>query len=370
VHARSRPDAAYQSRASKDAVSPIKPKPRDLSSPGLRENRPARGNTLSCRSSLVWLLACFLACPQAQAHHQAPTHLLQRVSKIFLTKKAALELACQRNPFVDIRGLSLLDKHLGRKEQRNIAHELNSLLRRIVDDERFFLFESLKTSPKLAGLRQIRIEVVLDDHPYAFADPRRRTISFYSGLIREDLADAVASAGPLCSLFKVPFTAERRGQEFELSQLNTVGAALEFVVEFQLLHELAHVVLEHTVVNQKCEESEADRFALDYLYATRNVILMFPKSNLPLDSMWPPYPTSRTPSEANYPSRPDREDQAWRTRVLRNMAFANIASNKLDLLGAIVGTSFLDADVYASNFALDQVLKNGTACHSVAPRSQ
>lgn len=285
-------------------------------------------------------------------------------------KKPALELACEHHPFVDIRGLSLLDKHLGKKEQRNIAHELSSLLQRLVDDERVFLFESLKTSPKLAGLRQIRIEIVLDDHPYAFADPRRRTISFYSGLVREDLVATVGSAGPLCSLFRVPVPAERRGQEFELSQLNTVGAALEFVVEFQMLHELAHVVLEHTVVNQKCEESEADRFALDYLYASRNVILMFPKAILPLDSMWPPYPTSPTPSEANYPSKPDREDQAWRTRALRNMAFGNIASTKLDLLGAIIGTSFLDSDVYASNFALDQVLKNGTACHSVDRRSQ
>jgi len=62
-------------------------------------------------------------------------------------------------------------------------------------------------------------------------------------------------------------------------------------------------------------------------------------------------------SDANYPSRPDREDQTWRIRLLRDIAFGNIASNKLDSIGPIVGASFLDADVYASNFALGSISK-------------
>lgn len=309
------------------------------------------------------LLTCSIACQQLHARHEPPEYVMSRISQIYLTDKARLRSECESGPYTDVRQLSLMEKRIGKRELRKIHTELQHVLDRLVSNQRFLLFDTLSASPKLADMKHVQIDVILDDHPYAFADPPRRTISIYTGLIKEDLVQVVSSPAPLCSIFHFHFN-DPRGKEFDRAQLNTVGAAFEFVVAFQLLHEIAHVILQHTIVNQKCEESEADRFAFDYLYAIRNVILMFPKAYLPLDSMWPPYPRDPNPSAANYPTRPDREDQAWRTRTLRNMAFENIAHSKLDVLGAIVGTSLLDADVYASNFALEQFMKKGTTCHS------
>jgi hypothetical protein len=310
-------------------------------------------------------LFCLLYCQQAPAQHEPPEYLMHQMSQIFLTDPRRLQSECEREPYADVRQLSLFEKRIGRRELREIHKELLRAVDRLVSDKRFLLFETLKTSPKLASIRHIKIDVASNDIPYASADPPNTTISIFTGLLKKDLEEVISSPAPLCSIFHFHFN-DSRGQEFDRAQLNTIGAAFEFVVAFQILHEIGHVVLRHTVVNQKCEESEADHFALNYLYAIRNVILMFPKAYLPLDSMWPPYPNVPSPSESNYPTRPDREDQAWRTRVLRNMAFGAIASDKLNVLGAIVGTSLMDADVYEANFSLEQSLKIGTACHSSA----
>jgi len=312
------------------------------------------------------VLTGLLPCQQVHARHEPPEYVLMRMSEDFLTDRAQLRSKCESEPYADIGQLSLMEKRIGKGDAGKIHRELQHVLNRLVSNQRFLLFETLKASPDLAGMKRVGIGVVVDDHPYAFAEPPRRSISIYTGLIKEDLTQVVSSPAPLCSIFHFHFS-DPRGQEFDLAQLNTVGAAFEFVVGFQILHEIAHVILKHDVLNQKCEEAEADRFALEYLYATRNVILMFPKAYLPLDSMWPPYQSSPNHSEATYPTRPDREDQAWRTTMLRNIAFKNLASSKLDVLGAIVGTSLLDADVYASNFALEQFLKKGTTCHSNDP---
>jgi hypothetical protein len=315
-------------------------------------------------------LACLLPYQKAHARHDPPGYVMGRMSETFLTDRAQLRSKCETEPYADMRQLSLMEKRIKKREVKKLQNDLRYVLNHLVSNQRFLLSETLKASPKFAGMKHVRINVVVDDHPYASADPPRRSISIYTGLIKEDLVQVVSSPAPLCSIFQFHFN-DPRGQEFDRAQLNTVGAAFEFVMDFQILHEIGHVILEHNVFNQKCEESEADRFALDYLYATRNVILMFPKAYLPLESMWPPYPSSPEPAEANYPALPDREDQAWRTRMLRNMAFENLASSKLDVLGVIVGASFLDADVYASNFGLEQFLKRGTACHSTdAPIGQ
>jgi hypothetical protein len=126
---------------------------------------------------------------------------------------------------------------------------------------------------------------------------------------------------------------------------------------------MANIVLKQSANRPECEEREADRFALDYLYAAMDPLLSVPRKLLPLDSTWP-----NVLDDPSHPTKRSRQDQVTVALAFKNAAVKAAQRpfgpppDKLSVPGAVVGDTVLDADLWESNISLDWFVQGGTRC--------
>jgi hypothetical protein len=291
-----------------------------------------------------------------------------RSTRVFLKGRENLRQVCKGTPskseafdYIFKEGLDVLN----RQETRAIEDMLKEVQAKLIDRQSMFYFEELKSSEKLKRMRRIAIRAVSDDSLNARAIPESFAVEVPIALVKNDLKATLGSPLPLCGAYypKLYRAVTRRNAEEEL---RSIEVAFEFIIRFQVLHEIAHLLLEHSnrdpeesSRNRICKELDADRFAFSYLAAARDILLSFPRSYLPIQSTLPQV-SENLIEKPTHPPQVEREEQLLRIRALRDIAFGNFSKRPVSMLDLVTSVSFYDADVYLANSDLIELLKEGS----------
>src|SRR5690242_7613449 len=93
---------------------------------------------------IVVSLTCCFSSLLLHAHENGPTRLMVHLGEIFVTSEADLTTECGRSPFRDLSQTTLISRPISKKEATHIEDEVRLVLRKLVEEQRFFLFESIK----------------------------------------------------------------------------------------------------------------------------------------------------------------------------------------------------------------------------------
>jgi hypothetical protein len=294
-----------------------------------------------------------------------PRQFTKQVGFALMTGEDDLRRVCETTPFAELRTLTLVKSTLARKDVARLRATARRAVQDLIGEQDRFFWDSVRRLPALASMKTIRVDVSPATEIAAEADPERRSIVMTTGLMLYDFVETLGTPAALCTAAFPSRYPVIGAKPVSAEELNTVSAKLHFVVRFQLLHEIGHVLLGHTGENQPCEELEADRFAVDYLHSVGDVLFLFPKPNLPLNSVWPGPATPQEPLLRTHPDRRIREDRVETSMAFRAIAFQSLVPrSRLDIPGAIIGTTMMDADRYQALDGLERALRRGTSCHA------
>lgn len=322
--------------------------------------KPGSVSVRRIRSYAGLLMCCLLVVWVERTEPAGPGYLVTRLAEIFVPDRAALREVCAQDAFSQAAleralGGRVSDGGLGRFTQ-----ELEALRDRLAARREFLLIGRLADSAELSSMAAIQVLVPRVENPNAYPSRERNTVVMTSGLLRSDVLTTLGSVLPLCAVWH-PGVAPKSKTGFELTT-SYFDDIVELVLGFQLMHEVAHIILGHDGKNQLCEEKDADRFAFEYLYAAGNRVLRSPKGYVPAEGIWPSGARQWFDIKT-HPPRDEREESILRSRVFMQIKTGSWQQDKLSIPGAIVGTRIYDSDLYAANWGLEILLQGrGTRC--------
>lgn len=317
--------------------------------------------TTTRRYQVLALLSIVLTHSTAAADR--PTPLSIRLADLFVRDTNAVHTACIEHPYDDAALATILRPDISAHRAQDLAKEIAQIRDRLAKAQSTLLFSTLQTSDQLARLGKLAVIIDTSDIPDAHPDSAANAITITTGLLRDDLLTALGAPLPLCGAHFPERYRQLRKNEFDAAAIREIDTVIEFIISFQFLHEVGHVLLSHAGEHQRCEEADADRFAYDYLYATLNPVMRDPWrfSTLTIELTWPRGAHDWT-DISTHPTLHEREDSIFYSRMLRLMqARSSWERDKLSALGAFSHDTLLDQDLYAANWELEELLNRGAA---------